>query len=344
MTRAAEATSMFREAGESPAAVARMLAENGAVMRALCRRLEATPPAAAITCARGSSDNAATYGRYLVETRIGLVTGSLGLSVASVYRAPLRLRDVLCVAVSQSGASPDLLAAMEQARRSGAITVAMVNVADSPLAAAADHVVALSAGPETSVAATKSFIASLAAFAWLVGAWAGDADLLAGVERLPDLLRRAWACDWSAALPVLAGARGAIVLGRGPGLAAAQEAALKLKETCRIHAEALSAAEVEHGPMALAGPDLPVLAFAQDDPSRALTVAVAMRLIGRGAPTVLAGAEGPGALALPAIPAHPLLQPLLLTMAFYRLAAELSLARGMDPDHPPHLQKVTRTW
>src|SRR5262245_28745802 len=129
----AEATLMFREAAESPKAVERLLAANERTIRDLAARLRAKPPSGAVTCARGSSDNAATYGRYLIETGVGLLTGSLGLSVVSVYGARLRLDGGLCLAISQSGASPDLLAAVEEARRAGALTVAFVNVPNSPL-------------------------------------------------------------------------------------------------------------------------------------------------------------------------------------------------------------------
>jgi glucosamine--fructose-6-phosphate aminotransferase (isomerizing) len=340
---AAEATLMFAEARGSAEAVKWLFAANRPHVRDLAQGLRACPPTAAITCARGSSDNAATYGRYLIETRLGVVSGSLGLSVASIYRAPFRLPGGLAVAISQSGASPDLLAATEQAKVAGATTLALVNTPGSPLGAVADHVIELSAGPERSVAATKSFIASLAALACLVAEWEQDRELLAEIERLPELLDQAWALDWSAALPTLVEARNGFVLGRGPGLAIAQEGALKLKETCRIHGEALSAAEVEHGPMALARPGFVALVFAQDDPTHAGTMAIAELLMEHGATVIVAGADVPGAINLPFLAAHPLLQPILLIQSFYRLAAELSVARGMDPDHPPHLQKVTRT-
>lgn len=334
---------MFAEAGDSADAVRSMLAAGRPAVDELAKALRRTAPPAVITCARGSSDNAATYARYLIEMRLGVVTGSLGLSVASIYRAPLRLPNGLAIAISQSGASPDLLAAVEQARAAGSTALALVNMPGSPLAGLADHVIDLAAGPEHSVAATKSFIASLAAIAWLVGAWAEDGELLAAVEQLPLLLEDAWKLDWSAALPALTQISNAFILGRGPGLAIAQEGALKLKETCGIHAEALSAAEVEHGPMALAKPGFATLIFAQDDETGGHTARLAETLVNRGVTVISAGFEQAGAINLPVLKAHPVLQPILLIQSFYRLAAQLSTARGMDPDRPPHLQKVTRT-
>jgi glucosamine--fructose-6-phosphate aminotransferase (isomerizing) len=334
---------MFGEAAEGAASVDRLLAANASKLRDLARRLRSRPPIAALTCARGSSDNAATYGRYLIETGLGVPTGSLGLSVASVYRTPLRLRDGLCLAISQSGASPDLLAAVAESKAAGALTVGLVNAPDSPLERVADVVIHLSAGQEQSVAATKSYIASQAALAWLVAAWRDDRDALAAVESLPDLLAQAWALDWSEALPLLRDQRSMFTLGRGPGFGVAQEAALKLKETCAIHAEAFSAAEVLHGPIALLEPGFTSLVFAQADAAQAGTREVARNLVARGGTVICAGAKVDGAQLLPTRPAHPLVEPILFAQSFYRLGAAVSVARGLDPDRPRHLNKVTRT-
>jgi glucosamine--fructose-6-phosphate aminotransferase (isomerizing) len=191
------------------------------------------------------------------------------------------------------------------------------------------------------VAATKSYIAALAAIAQLVAAWTRDAELTAALDRLPEHLAEAWLADWSPAVATLAPAQSLYVLGRGPGFAAAQEAALKLKETCGLHAEAFSAAEVLHGPMALVEPQFPVLVFAQGDVSEPGVVDLARSLRAREAQVLLAGADDPGAL--PFVRTHPILQPIALIQSFYRLANALSLARGFDPDRPPHLRKVTET-
>lgn len=341
---APDSTWMYTEAAEAATAVARQFAANAATIDALVERLRAQPPRFIVTCARGSSDHAATYGKYLFETALGLVTASASPSVGSVYAVQPQMQDALFVAISQSGKSPDLLRNAEIAKAGGATVVALVNVVDSPLAKLADTVLPLHAGPENSVAATKSYLCSLAALLQLTARWSGDAKLLAAVDALPDAMRAAWAQDWSELVSGLRLARQMFVLGRGLGLAAAQEAALKFKETCGLHAEAFSSAEVKHGPMAIVGPDFPVLAFAQDDDTGDSTAAVAAEFSKRGAPVWLAssGEAGPGILPLPVSP-HPALTPILTVQAFYAVANALSLARGFDPDVPPHLNKVTET-
>lgn len=334
---------MFREAAESGAVVRAQFAANRDAMRELGERLRALAPRAITTTARGSSDHAATYAKYLFETRCGILTSSAAPSVSSVYAAKPDLRGTLCIAISQSGRSPDLVASARSARAAGALLVAFVNDPGSALAEHADCVVPLHAGPETSVAATKTMIASLAAILHAVACWTNAHDLHAALETLPDDLDRAWELDWSAAIGRLQMTPSLYVLGRGLGLAAAQEAALKLKETCRLHAEGLSAAELRHGPMALVGGGFPVILFVQDDETRDGNEALARQLVQDGARLITAGVEVPGALALPTLSAHPAVQPLLLLESFYRLSEALARARGLDPDRPPHLNKVTET-
>jgi glutamine---fructose-6-phosphate transaminase (isomerizing) len=334
---------MFREAAEAPQVVRAQLAANSARAAQLAAQLRATPPRAVITCARGSSDNAATFARYLIETRLGLLTSSAAPSVSSVYEAATDLRGTLMLTISQSGASPDLLAVVSHAREAGARIVALVNAPDSPLAQLADELLPLHAGPERSVAATKSYIASLAAIVQLVAEWSGDRPLGAALEQAPQQLARAWQLDWSAALSALTKTNSLYVIGRGLGLGIAQEAALKLKETCALHAEAVSAAELRHGPMALVRAGFPLLVFSQNDESRAGVLALASELAAQGAEVLLAGAALAHTTPLPAEAAHPVIEPLLFVQSFYRLANALSLARGQDPDAPPHLRKVTET-
>lgn len=337
-------TKMYAEAAEAADAVARQFAANGAVIDALVARLKHSPPRFIVTCARGSSDHAATYGKYLFETTLGLITASASPSVGSVYAVRPQLEGALFLVISQSGKSPDLLRNAEIAKAAGAIVVALVNVADSPLARLADTVIPLHAGPENSVAATKSYLCSLAALLQLAAHWSGDAALLAAIGELPDAMRAAWRQDWSSLVSGLRLAQNLFVLGRGLGLAAAQEAALKFKETCGLHAEAFSSAEVKHGPMAIVGPDFPVLVFAQDDDTGEGTAAVATEFRARGAPVWLArpGAQGAGVLPLP-VSRHPACTPLLTVQAFYGAVNALAVARGHNPDVPPHLNKVTET-
>jgi glucosamine--fructose-6-phosphate aminotransferase (isomerizing) len=339
---------MFLEAGEASSVAAALLAANAERVAALAARLRETPPRVVVTCARGSSDHAATFARYLIETRAGVLTSSAGLSVSSVYDASPNLEGALVLAISQSGKSPDLLAAVKAAKAAGGYAVALVNVEDSPLAQLADAVIPLHAGPELSVAATKSYIAALVAITQLIAAWTQDEALEAALETLPALLAQAWRLDWSPAVERLTSASNLYVLGRGVGFAVALEAALKFKETCGLHAEAFSAAEVLHGPMALVKDGFPALVFAQNDESRASVDAMAKGLAERGADVLLAAPKGmdgdeAGVPTLPAVSAHPVLEPILMIQSFYRMANALSVARGYDPDSPPHLNKVTET-
>jgi glucosamine--fructose-6-phosphate aminotransferase (isomerizing) len=341
--RPEESTRMFAEAAEASTAVRAQIAANGQAVRMLGERLRRRPPSMILTCGRGSSDHAATYAKYLFETRTGVLTVSAAPSISSVYAAAPKAEGALCLAISQSGKSPDLLASVEAARDAGAEVVALVNNERSPLAQLADEVLPLCAGPELSVAATKSFITALAAILQIAAAWTEAPDLAAAVEDLPERLRQAWALDWSPAAAALKDARDLYVVGRGLGFGVAQEMALKFKETCGLHAEAFSSAEVRHGPMALVEPGFPVLAFGQDDETLPGLQAVVKDLADRGGSVLAAGVECRGALALPTLKAHPAVQPLLAVQSFYRMVNLLSTVRGYDPDRPPHLAKVTET-
>jgi glucosamine--fructose-6-phosphate aminotransferase (isomerizing) len=338
-----ESTLMYAEAGEAADVVARQLAGNAGVVRGLADRLRDHPPRGVVTFARGSSDHAATFAKYLIEMRAHVLTTSAAPSVSSVYGAPPDVAEMVALAISQSGQSPDILAAIAAAQAAGALTVALVNVADSALAKLCDVTVPLHAGPERSVAATKSYIASLSALIQLVAAWSDDVGLATALDAAPALLREAWAADWAPLVEGLVAAKGLYVIGRGPGFGIAQEAALKLKETCGLHAEAFSAAEVRHGPMALVGPDFPLLVFRQADESGEGIDALVRDVLARGGRVFLAGGDAAGAVALPVPSAHPLIEPMLHIQAFYRAANALSIRRGFDPDRPPHLAKVTET-
>ena len=335
-------TIMYREAAEAPDRVENQLRRNAPALAALADQLRTNRPSAMVTIGRGSSDHAATYARYLVETRLGILSSSLSPSIFSVFKAPLSLAGTLCLAISQSGRSPDLLAAARAARDSGAIVVALVNDPDSPLAEIASIVLPQGAGPEKSAAATKSFITSLSAIAQMVALWSGDEAMQAALAKLPSALAQAWQEDWSPARELLHSADHLYTVGRGLHLAIAQEAAHKLKETCMMHAEACSSAEVLHGPNELAGRDFPVLLFRSEDAGDASVQEAARRLAAQGAPVMMAGGGDPGNLPVPRAP-HPALAPILQIQAFYRMADALAADRGHDPDQPRHVQKVTHT-
>jgi glucosamine--fructose-6-phosphate aminotransferase (isomerizing) len=333
-------TAMVREAKEAPQRVQAQLEMDAQRVSDIAAAIRQFAPRAVLTCARGSSDHAATYARYLIETRLGLLTASASPSISSVYGVRQDLDGCVFLVLSQSGKSPDLLAAASAAKHSGALVIALVNIEDSPLAAMADHVIPLRAGAETSVAATKSYICALAASFHLVAHWTDKGTLLKPLEALPAHLDNAW----QPMAETLKSASNLFVLGRGLGLSTAQEAALKFKETCGLHAEAFSGAEVRHGPMALMKKNLPVLMFVQDDETRAGMTGLAKDLTASGAKVLIAGDKVSGATELPTVPADAAIAPILFAQSFYRWAADLAVVRGFDPDHPPHLKKVTETF
>ena len=335
---------MLAEALSAPAAVARFLDADAGAWAGFGGRLRAADPPAAITLARGSSDHAASYLAYLLTARLGRPVASLAPSLVTLSHAPLRARGLLAVGISQSGQSPDLVESLAALRRAGAITAALVNDIASPLAAEAEWRFGLEAGPERAVAATKSCLASLAAAARLVGTWQDDGRLLDHLRALPARLEAAAREDWRAAIPPLAAASRAIVVSRGVGLAIAAEAALKLKETSGLQAEAFSGAELRHGPMALIGPGETVLVLAMRGPALAGLVSLAGELRARGATVVLAApGEVAGRELTMTETGDPDLDPLAALQSFYSLAVAVAEARGMDPDAPPNLTKVTRT-
>jgi glucosamine--fructose-6-phosphate aminotransferase (isomerizing) len=334
---------MREETQEAAAAVARCLAQREA-FAALGARLRALDPVVVMVCARGSSGHAGTFLRYLLARDLGVVAAAAMPSIASLYHRRQRLRGALFIAISQSGRSPDLIRAAEEARAAGGLTLALVNDAAAPLAQTCELVLDIAAGPERSVAATKTVLASLAAGLGLTAAWRGDAALAAALARLPERLARATELDWSPLAAELGRVDRLFTVGRGPGLAIASEAALKLAETAGVAGLAYSSAELPHGPRTLAGPDFPVLAFVQDDAGRTGTEALLADLASRGTPVFAAGLTGPLIRTLPTVPPeHPDTDLLPQLASFYLAAEQAARLRGRDPDHPPGLAKVTQT-
>ncbi|MFO1210035.1 MAG: SIS domain-containing protein [Amaricoccus sp.] len=340
-----EKTHMLAEVEEIPAAAARFLDRSRGAVEAAAAAMRAADPGLVVTVARGSSDHAASYLKYAVELVAGIPVASVGPSVASVYGRQLRLGGAVCLGISQSGQSPDIVEMMRSAGAGGALTVAVTNDAGSPMAAASAHALPLTAGTERSVAATKTFVASVLAGLALLAEWQQDAALRAAVAALPGQFEQALACDWGPLSDRLARANSAFVLGRGPGFAIAAEMALKFKETSGIHAESYSAAEVLHGPAALVQAHFPVLALGIEDAALPQVIATAERLAGQGADVFLTAAgAGPGVRALPSVGGvHPLTAPLVVAVTFYRFIEALARRRGFNPDTPPHLRKVTET-
>ncbi len=337
-------TRMLDEAMQAPSVIARLLAPGNTSYHELGSFLRAHPPTGILTLARGSSDHAAQHTAYLIMARLGRLVTSLPMSLVTLYHANLADPGLLVLAFSQSGQSPDLVDPMRYFTRCGATTVALVNDPESPLAREASRVFPLLVGEERSIAATKSFIGQLVAGARIVAAWEEDPALEAGLAQLPAALHLAAHSDWSAGVQELSGVDRLFILGRGTGLAIAQEAALKMKETCGIQAEAFSGAEVQHGPMAIVDEGFPLLVFAPRGPAQAGLIAVARELQARGAKVLLAAPPDIPGATLPLIPApHPDLDTVTAIQSFYPMVEALSRARGFDPDLPPHLSKVTRT-
>lgn len=335
---------MAREVAEIPQAAARFLDQSAGAVAGVAAALQALNPALLVTVARGSSDHAATYFKYAVELLAGVPVASVGPSIASIYRRPLHLGRAACVGISQSGQSPDIVDMMLAAGAGGALTVAITNHGNSPLAAASAHCLPLSAGVEHSVAATKTFVTSVLAGLSLLAEWQGDDGLRRALAALPDALSQAVTLDWSPLADRLVGASSFYVLGRGPAIAIAAEAALKGKEVCGLHAEAYSAAEVLHGPSAIVQAAFPVLALGVPDAALPQLCMTAERLTGQGAQVFLTGGQATGAVTLPSVAGlHPLVAPLVLVVTWYATVERLARLRGYDPDTPPHLRKVTET-
>ncbi|MGZ5797706.1 MAG: SIS domain-containing protein [Caldimonas sp.] len=335
---------MLQEAMAAAQAVATQPARIDRMLRELTRELITHPPKLALTVARGSSDHAASFFAYLVMRRLGLPVVSLPMSLITLHKAPLAVAGQMAVALSQSGRSYDLVDTMAALKAADATTVGFINHTDSPLAKHCKWVVPLCAGVEESVAATKSYIATLSVIARLVAHWRDDAQLLEALARLPDRLDEAARVPVSVALDTLLWADSAMVVGRGLGFAVALEAALKLKETCAIQAEAFSGAEIRHGPLALVEHGYPLIIFALRGAEQSGLVDLARDLRERGARVILAAPSGVASRDLTLeVGDDPTLDPILAIQTFYVLAARLAKARGINPDEPPHLSKVTLT-
>ena len=345
-------TLMAAEIAEIPSVVERALRDGASELDRVAALVNRQRPRFVMITARGTSDNAGTYAQYLVETTLGLPVGLAAPSVTTIYAGRLAWRDVLLLAVSQSGAGPDVAEVTRAARAGGALTVAVTNEPRSRLAEEADAVLLLHAGEERAVAATKTYVASLAVLAGLIGRIAPEAAWTADLPRLPAVLAlaldagRAWlAGEGAGAVATFAAADEALVISRGHNFATALELALKLTETGRIFAHAYSSADLLHGPVALAGADVPTLVARPDGPlGRSIDEALAVAGRAGATPWWLGGpevADRQRALVLPGLPEP--LTPASLVVPGLLLVEAVARARGRDPDAPPGLAKVTRT-
>ncbi len=346
-------TLMEQEARQAPAIIAKQISRTRKTLISLSKRVKKNKPAFVLTIARGSSDHAATFAKYLIETRLGLVTSSAAPSVVTLYNAKLNLKNALVIGLSQSGESPDICEVMAYARETGAVTAAFVNNPESHLAKKSEYIIPLYAAPEKAVAATKSYIATLAGILHMTAICSADSKLTSDLLKLPSSLEKALSMNWSPAIKLLKGVKDTLVIARGYCFPIAQEAALKFKETSSLHAEAFSGAEIMHGPFALIKRGYPVLVFAEDDKSLEGVVNLSKKIKALGGKIILSCPKNIlpkkklndiASLVLPMPESvHRLCDPLMIIQAFYPMVARLAVSRGYDPDAPKNLKKITET-
>ncbi|WP_215397169.1 glucosamine-6-phosphate deaminase NagB-II [Rheinheimera oceanensis] len=328
-------TLMRQEASETWQRIQQQIDSNGSLYAEVAERIRGFDPAFVYIVGRGTSDHAGVFARYLIEVELGVVVAAAAPSVASLFARQLKLQRALVLLISQSGRSEDILAQARAAKQSGALVLALVNDISSPLAALADYAVPLLAGPEKAVAATKSYLCTLAAILQLVAHWKQNAALLTALNSLPQALQSVLAQPAQLQLPHLQQLRHCVVLGRAFGYAISREIALKIKEVCGIQAEAFSSAEFLHGPVSLLNQPLTLLNVALEDESTAAHQVQISEVKKRGAEVVT--------LHSTLADIHPRLQPLLLMQRFYLDIEAIAVAMGKNPDAPVGLNKVTIT-
>jgi glutamine---fructose-6-phosphate transaminase (isomerizing) len=338
-------TLMEEEAREAPIRIAEQLHLNAARIGRLGRMITERRFHSVMMIGRGSSDHAGVFAKYLFEIEAGIPVFAAAPSVATVYHRSLQLTGVLAIVISQSGCSPDILVQADHAKRGGAYVVALVNDESSPLARMVDFVMPLHAGTERGVAATKSFLATLAALLHITSVWSTRSDLTMAVDSLPQALSAAMNTRPQLTAAALTEVDHLVVLARGPGFAIAKEMALKLKEVCSIHAEAFSSAEFLHGPVALANRALTVIDVMVQDESADLHRKQVADLQARGVRilSLRQAADEVHPRIEPLHDVHPRIAPLLVLQRFYIDVARMAVEMGLNPDQPAGLTKVTET-
>ncbi len=337
-------TKMRSEALEAAKVVAFQLLSNKKILEVVTEDIRNFNPYSVVSIARGSSDHAAQFMNYLIMQKLGKLPTTLSLSILTLYKAQLDVSKSLGIAISQSGQSPDVVGPLSFFSQANVPSIALVNDVYSPLAKVAKWIVPLHAGPEKSVAATKSFIASLSAAAHLTACWSKDALLLDALQELPNDLLKAQLNDWSNVIGSFIKARRIMIVGRGHGLSLALESALKFKETCSIQAEAFSAAEIKHGPQALIEEGYPLLIYANRGPALQSMLELAQDMRARGAKVILAAPSfvKEKDLEITSTSSEEL-DIITAAQSFYLMIEKLSLELGLNPDEPRHLSKVTKT-
>ena len=296
--------------------------------------------------ARGSSDCVANFAKYIFETQLGFSVSSLPPSVTTVYGRNIGDEQTLAIAISQSGGSPDLRLALEGCKKAGCTTLAIVNKEESPLSSSADLVLPVRADQENAVAATKSVITSLVALVSIVADYNEDKNLQDSLHNLPQALEQSLKSNWQPAIDLLQQSKSMFIIGRGFGFPIVQEMALKLKETCGIHAEAFSGAEVLHGPFALMNKSFTTFTILQNDESAKGTCELVNKMTELGVNTIFASTQNCANSKIHLdvdISIHPILEPIVLLQKFYLMVNNLAISLDFDPDSPVNLKKVTET-
>lgn len=337
-------TKMRAEIQEIPDAIQRLLDNAEQSVRLIGDHLRDTNPHTICTIARGSSDHAAYFLKYAIELTARVPVASIGPSVNSIYGVDLNLANCASLAISQSGKSPDIVSMVRSATRSGSYTFALTNNSGSPLAEASQQAIDIQAGVEASVAATKTFVNSIVAGLLVLARWQKDTELSGALYDLPALAEKAVSCEWPELLERLSQVESVFVLGRGPSFGIANEVALKFKETCQIHAEAFSSAEVLHGPVSVVRDRFPVLALISNDASEQSMTEVAEKVAKLGGDVFATRSLTSSSTHLPVVSSrHSLCDALLQVVTFYAQVEKLSRIRGLNPDEPQNLKKVTET-
>jgi len=328
-------TIMEKEAKQAPSVVEGQLTANKLLAEKIGAKLREISPKMVMIIGRGSSDHAGVFGKYLIEIEAGIPTFAAAPSVSSVYGKQLQLEQALVIVISQSGRSPDIIAQAEMAKKAGAYCVALVNDETSPLKDIVDEVLPLKAGAEISVAATKSYLATLSALLQLTAYWTENQELISALDTLPSAMQTIIDSEPQLTSQSIDGVKNMVVLGRGLGYAITKEMALKLKEVSSIHAEAFSSAEFLHGPVTLVEQGLAILNCEVNDESAESHQEQVEEMNSRGADLVHLRQTDKNV--------HPRLAPLVVLQRFYLDVAEVSVSRGFNPDEPKGLKKVTRT-
>lgn len=328
-------TIMEKEARQTPAVIAQQIQLNQPIVTKIAENLRAINPKMVMIIGRGSSDHAGVFAKYLIEIEVNIPTFSAAPSVSSIYKKELKLESAVAIIISQSGRSPDIIAQAKMAKAGGAYCIAIVNDESSPLKDIVDEVLPIRAGVEVSVAATKSYLATLSALLHLTSVWSKNAELHTSLLELPSSMEKAIKADVQLQPSAFEYVNNMVVLSRGIGFAVAKEMALKLKEVCSIHAEAFSSAEFVHGPITLVEKGLTILNCAIIDESKRFHDEQIREVIKRKATVIRIDQKG--------LKVHPRLAPLIVLQRFYIDIANVSLSRGFNPDTPKGLNKVTQT-